>query len=429
VTAIRVIFLLGGIVIATFYPFASVILNDRGFDPAQIGLVMAGGSVAFALSVPVWGHLADVRLGRAGALRIAVLLSGLALVSFGLPWPAVVLAAMFLAFAGTESAIAPLSDAIAVNALPHPERQYPWIRLLTSLSFAITAIACGFLYDETGYWPSTLLYAPWLPVGGAGLAPDRPRADFHQLDERRRRGGSFRVAFAVQPRLPGVLAAIFLVHIGVIGGFTFLSLRIVELGGAPSDVALSSGLSALAEVPGMLLAGWLVSRLGLRGLFAAGTLVYAACIASWVVLMTPQLIVATRIVSGFAFSAIWVASVLTMQRLLPPRLQGTGQPHQTTAFAGGRPRQRDGRACRRAGTGPFFAIATVARRLWPSPARLALPGRRAPATWPDEEADAERRARWQRRGPPRRRRPRRGNVSSAMDDAMPDPTIPSPETP
>lgn len=392
--AIRLIFLLGGAVLATFYPFVSVILADRGFTPAAIGLVTAAGSLAFAASVPVWGHLADVRLGRAGALRIAVLLSGLALLFFGLPWPAIVLAAMYLGFAATESALGPLSDAIAVNALARPERQYPWIRLLTSLSFAIVAIACGFLYDRTGYWPATLLYAAiavMLAVA-AGWAPDRPRADLTRFEDgRHRRGGSFRVAFSVQPRLPGVLLAIFLVHVGVIGGFTYLSLRIVELGGAPSDVALSAGLSALAEVPGMLLAGWLVPRLGLRGLFAAGAFVYALCIASWVVLTSPQLIVATRLVTGFAFAGIWVGSVLTMQRLLPDRLQGTGQGlYQTTAFgvAAVLANLLGGLLIGVSGTGPFFALLAVSAGSAAVVAWFALPARRErPPTWPGEGDD------------------------------------------
>jgi MFS family permease len=376
VAAIRIIFLLVGAVLATFYPFVSVILADRGFAPAAIGFVTAAGSLAFAASVPVWGHLADVRLGRAGALRISVLLSGLALLFFGLPWPAVVLAAMYLVFAATESAMGPLSDAIAVNALVRPVREYPWIRLLTSLSFAVVAIACGFLYDRTGYWPATLLYAG-VAVAlalASGWAPDRPRADLARLGGPRRRGGSFRVAFGVQPRLPGVLAAIFLVHIGVLGGFTFLALRIIELGGSPSDVALSAGLSALAEVP---------------GLFVVSSLDYAGCIATWVLLTSPQLIVATRLVTGFAFASIWVSSVLTMQRLLPSRLQGTGQGlYQTTAFglAAVLANVTGGLIIGIAGTGPFFVVAAGATASAAIPAWLALPGRREPVpVWSEDD--------------------------------------------
>jgi len=389
VAAIRIIFLLGGAILATFYPFVSVILNDRGFEPAAIGLVTAAGALAFAASVPAWGHLADVRLGRAGALRISILLSGLSLALFGLPWPAVVLAAMYLGFAATESALSPLSDAIAVNALARPERQYPSIRLLMSLSFAIVAIACGYLYDRTGYWPATVLYAAIAVVLAiaAGWAPDRPRADLDRIAQGHRRGGSFRVAFAVQPRLPGVLTAIFLIHVGVIGGFTYLSLRIVELGGSPSDVALSAGLSALAEVPGMILAGRLVSRLGLRGLFATGAFVYALCIASWVVLTAPALIVATRLVTGVAFAGIWVASVLTMQRLLPARLQGTGQGlYQTTAFglAAVLANLVGGLVIGIAGTAPFFAVTALSAASAAVVAWFALPGRRErPPVWPE----------------------------------------------
>ncbi len=387
--AIRVFFLVYGLALATFFPFVAVILDDRGFAPAAIGVVTAVASLVFAASVPGWGHLADVRLGRSGALRVAALLSGLALVAFGLPWPPVLLAALYLCWAGTESAIGPLADAVAVNALEDPERQYPPIRLLTSLGFAAAAVAVGFLYDVAGYGPASLLYAlgAVLLAVIAGGIPDRPRAELARYGARRGRGGSFRVAFAVQPRLPLVLLAILLVHVGVLGGFTFLGLRLVELGGGPSAVALSVGLSAVAEIPGMLVAGRLVPRIGIRTLFVACALVYALCVLSWAILADPLWIVLTRIPSGLAFAGIWITAVLTMQRLLPDRLQGTGQGlYQTTAFglAAILANLVGGFVIQAAGTMPFFAVASVATAASAIVGWVAMPRRREPRPeWPD----------------------------------------------
>ena len=145
--------------------------------------------------------------------------------------------------------------------------------------------------------------------------------------------GSLGVALKVAPRLGLVLLAVAALHIGIISGFTFLGLRLVELGGSPSDVALSSGVSAAAEIPAMLLAGQAARRLGLRWIFVGSALLYAACLASWTVLDSPGAIIATRAITGVAFAGVVVGTVLTIAALLPADLQATGQAlFQTTAF-------------------------------------------------------------------------------------------------
>ncbi|HYH94183.1 MAG TPA: MFS transporter, partial [Candidatus Saccharimonadales bacterium] len=108
---------------------------------------------------------------------------------------------------------------------------------------------------------------------------------------------------------------------------------ITDLGGSPSDVALASGLSAAAEIPAMLLAGRVASRIGLRGMFVGSALLYAVCLASWTVIDVPAGIIATRAITGIAFAGVIVGVVLTIAALLPPHLQATGQSlYQTTAF-------------------------------------------------------------------------------------------------
>jgi len=333
--AIRAVFLANGISLGVFFPFTAVILSTRGFSPFEIGVISAISSAAFTIAVPAWGHLADVVLGCRNALVICALTAAGAVFLAGAPIPALGVAACFVAFSLFESGWGPLCDALAVNAVKDRTRDYARVRLLSSVGFASSSAAAGLLYDRAGYGPAFALCAGFA-VGmavAARLTPDVPRANLAAEPSGTSRGGSMAVAFRVQPRLRGVLAALLLIHIGIIAGFTFLPLRIVALGGSPADVALSASVSAFAEIPAMLLAATIAARVGLRGLMAGSALLYAACFVAWMVLDSPLVIVATRFASGFAFAGLWVGAVLTMAILLPPRLQATGQGlYQVTAF-------------------------------------------------------------------------------------------------
>lgn len=333
--ALRAVFLLNGAALGVFYPFIAVILADRGVPPEGIGVVTAASSAAFSLAVPAWGHVADVILGRRRALAVSAVGAAVFVLLAGAPVPLVVVTLGFVGFSLFESAWGPLGDALAVNAIVDHGREYGRIRLLSSIGFGVVSALAGFLYDRTGYGPSFVLCAllAVLLALAALRAPDVARADLAAVARGRTRGGSFVVALQIQPRLGPVLLAILLIHVGIIAGFTYLPLRLIELGGGPSDVALNAAVSAFAEIPAMLVAGAIASRIGLRGLVAGGALLYAVCFTSWTVLDSPSLIIATRILTGFAFAGIWVGSVLTMAVLLPPRLQATGQGlYQVTGF-------------------------------------------------------------------------------------------------
>ena len=68
-----------------------------------------------------------------------------------------------------------------------------------------------------------------------------------------------------------------------------------------------------------------MSRVGLRTILAVSTLGFAACMMSWIVLVDAGPILVTRFAAGALFGGIFFAFVMTMSRLLPARLQATGQ--------------------------------------------------------------------------------------------------------
>ena len=320
---IRLLFLLNGVIVAVFGPFASVILEDRGFNAAEIGLISALTSIAYVTTLSAWGHLGDVVLGRARALRLAVLAAAGLLLLFQLPLPAVLLGAAYVGYAASFGAVGPMSDALAVNALRDPAREYGRVRGLSSGAFAVAAVGLGVFYGQSGYRPAGLLFLVMALVIAAvvGGVPDLGRATLTAG----RRGGAIREALAIQPALPRVLLAVGLAHVGVFAGFTFLSLRIVELGGGAPEVALSSSVAAAAEVFSMVAASRLAPRVGLRVVFAGSVVLYVVSLGLWSGLGSPVAIIASRLISGAGYSGLWIASVMSMQRLLPPRLQGSGQ--------------------------------------------------------------------------------------------------------
>jgi PPP family 3-phenylpropionic acid transporter len=343
VIPVRFLVLALGVALGVFYPFLAVILAGFGFSAGEIGAIASIGAIGFTIAVPAWGHLADVRLGRPRTLQLCAIGGGLVILALLLPWPALVIAILFAVFWIFESSWQPLADAITVNALAG--RDYGRIRLLSSLSFALASIVAGFLYNVTGYGAASVLLAlaalavavaaAWVPdVERADLAAHSRRAGVSPAGSSHAlRSGSTGVALRVAPRLWLVLTAVGMLFVGIIGGFTFLPLRIEDLGGSPSDIALSSGGAAAAEIPSMFIAAAVARRIGLRGMFVGSALIYAVCLIAWTVSEAPIAIIVARTFSGIGFAGVTVAVVMTIAALLPPDLQATGQSlFQTTAF-------------------------------------------------------------------------------------------------
>jgi MFS transporter, PPP family, 3-phenylpropionic acid transporter len=330
---------------ASIAPFSAVILHSRGIDTVTIGLLSALAALAATVLVPAWGHLADVLVGRAFAFRIGVAVAALTSIALLLPLPPFVLAPILASFAIFPVLFLALGDALAVSELPAPERQYGALRALASLSFAVSVIVAGFVYDEAGYAAVPLVSLLWSAAlySLIGRVPDRTRdpnvraiSGRHGGEAAAGRFGSISRALAVQPRLWAVLAIFALAYTGLMGSMIFVGIRIVELGGQPSDVALSFGVASFAEIPGLMAAGWVGRRVGMRWLVVAALVAYGLCIGSWGLLPTPIAINATRIMSGLLFGALSAARVLIVARLLPVELEATGQAMlQAATFGAG----------------------------------------------------------------------------------------------
>lgn len=378
-SAIRLLFVLNGVAVAVVLPFASVILADRGFDPAAIGLVIAVTSLASVISLSAWGHAGDVVLGRARAMQAAVLAAAGALTVFAMPLALPVVGLAYVAFAGNFFAVGPLSDALAVNAMRDPAREYGRVRAMTSASFTVASIGLGLLYGAMGYGPAAVVFgvvAAAMALAGTRV-PDVARATLAT----RARGGSIREAFAVQPALPRALLAVGLVFAGMLAGFTFLPLRILELGGGAPHVAAASAVSAAVEIVAMVAAGRLAPRIGLRLLFGGSALLYAVSLALWAVLPSVEAIIASRVITGAAFAGLWIACVMTIQRLLPPRLQGTGQSLLSitaTGVAGFVANVVGGILYAEQGAAAVFGLAALTGLAGIAAGWTALPGRTAP---------------------------------------------------
>lgn len=330
---LRGIYIANGLAVASISPFVPVMLKERGLDPATIGVVAALAALSSIVIVPAWGHLADAVVGRARAFRIGLAIAGGSAVGLLLQLPIVVIAAMLASFTVYASLFVGLGDALAVADLPAPERQYGALRAYASLSFTVGVVAVGFLYGWVGYSAAPVVFLVWAALMYllVGRIPDhsaelskRTGAD-GKRDHRGGRFGSPGRALAVQPRLWILLAVFAVAFVGLQGSLTFIGIRIVELGGQPSDVALSFGIAAMAEIPGLVATGWLGRRIGLRTLLVGSLLLYGVCIASWGVLPYVVAINATRLATGLCNGSLMAARVLIVPRLLPQSLQATGQ--------------------------------------------------------------------------------------------------------
>jgi len=327
VTRIRIVYLALGAALGVLLPFGSLVNTAKGFDPIAIGLIGSTGAICGILAAPVWGHLGDVTIGRRRVLQLSGLGAAAALTAYGFVAIPVVLAGLWVThglFLGTAN---PTADAVAlVSVSRQPGASFARLRTVLSLAFGAGAVLAGLLYDREGYAIAPFVAAVALVLFAlTAQLVDDPSRTAAATAAAGRRGGSTSAAFSAQPRLGWALVTFGLAAVGMGASFNWLPLRIAELGGSPSTVALAAGLESFAEVPAFVVAGFLASRLGLRALYALSAVLMGICVISLALLTDPGLMVAVRMATGVAYSGMTVASVAAIGVLLPLSLQSTGQ--------------------------------------------------------------------------------------------------------
>ncbi|HEX7491447.1 MAG TPA: MFS transporter [Candidatus Limnocylindrales bacterium] len=346
---LRVLYLWNGLVIGAMYGFVPVLLQSKGFAPALIGVTCSLGSVAYTLVLPIWGHVGDVVTGPRRALQIACVPAAIAGLMYGQPLPviAIVLCQVLMNLGGGP--LMALTDAMAMPILANATREYTRLRLILSFGAGGGGIVFGLLYGVVGYGAAPYIYVAIIVsmIVFAQLVPLGRDSERHRRTSAQREGrahvegshgrfGSVGEAFRIQPRLVAILLAVTCGFIGIMAATTFVSLRIADLGGGAAEVGMVNGLGSGAEVPGLVIAGFLVARFGARSVLMASSLGFAICLLSWVFLVDTAPILITRFISGIFFSGVLVSYVLTIARMLPAGLQSTGQTLlQACCYGGG----------------------------------------------------------------------------------------------
>lgn len=123
--------------------------NTLGFSSSQVGMVVSIPSIIGIIFVPIWGLISDLMKKQKSVLWINILMSllftGLYIITDS--FIAILVVATFLEM--FRNSILPLTDSITTSYCSENNKNYGGIRVIGSMSFAISSFLCGQLIKMT----------------------------------------------------------------------------------------------------------------------------------------------------------------------------------------------------------------------------------------------------------------------------------------
>jgi len=316
---------------AVYNTFIPVYFRQIGFSGAMIGTLMATSPLLILISQPFWGTYGD-RTSSINRL-FRMILGGTAIVvaCYPLTRNFYVLLVMLCVFSFFNSAMFTMQDVLVLQAIENTPHRYGTARMGSTIGFAVISIAAGFLVQWNIYmiFPLTAGFA----VLSLLLTFKVPNVAGHQ--SRGNRVSPF-VLFKNRELVILTVLCFFLVFtLGYYG--IFFSIYFVELGGDNGLLGIYWFISAIVEIPFLLLADRIVRKLGVRS-----TLILAGLVMGirWLLLFLLQnvfAVMATSVLHGFSFIVIIYCMATYINREMPPELKSSGQSF-FALFGGGIPR-------------------------------------------------------------------------------------------
>jgi PPP family 3-phenylpropionic acid transporter len=305
--------------LGAFYPFLNLYYEQRGLSGSQIGLLASVPALISPFAAPLWGGLAD----RFGIHRrvLVLALSGTLLAGFSYSLTSLFGLFLFISlmYAFFSSPITPLLDSAALEVASDRTTSYGQLRVWGTLGWIVSTWIVGRLaegglarvfYAFAAFMAAAVVVSLFQPPR-RWLWREPIRQGLRQILSRRST-----VVF---------LASVFLLWVANAGASQFLSIYMASIGSSEGLIGLAWAVSAMSEVPMMLLSGRLIRQLGISRLLIIAFFVYALRWALLSVISAPGWVVVVQLLQGVSFTAFLVGGVTYMHRQAPAGLGATAQ--------------------------------------------------------------------------------------------------------
>ena len=250
--------------LGAFIPYWGLYLSDAGYDPVQIGQLIAVIMGTKIVAPYIWGWIADHRGNRLTIIRIGAILSLLGFSSIFLVNGFWALFLVLMVFSFFWNAILPQYEALTFNHLGKKADQYSWIRIWGSLGFVVAVTIMGWVLMSMPVSQLPIVVTMLL----AGIAVSTFLVSEHNGNEHHETHTSI-IQILKRPEVIALLTACLLVQASHGPYYTFYSIYAEAHGYEKSWIGVLWAIGVLSEVVAFALMPWLVKRFGFRNLLLA----------------------------------------------------------------------------------------------------------------------------------------------------------------
>ncbi|HEX7056990.1 MAG TPA: MFS transporter [Bacilli bacterium] len=312
--------------------FLPLYLQFRGFDMAQIGILMSIGPFISVIANPFWGFVSD-RYQNTRSLIMFMMAADLAIMTAVMFSNGFMMAAAILVvFYFFQTALSPLNTSLILQVIDGTGVKFGNIRLWGSLGYAVLAITSGPIMQYVGignfgwvfivFMFVAILLSTGLPQRGAASPGKLMLRDFSKVIG----NGAF----------VSLLFLSTLVFIPYAMNSAFLSIFIERLGGSEVSVGAALFSSAILEVPVFLLLDRYMPQTikAMLLLIALATFLFALRWLLMSMAASPAMVIAIQFSHSVTFGVYFYAATLLCEQLVPKSYRATGQSLYALATGG-----------------------------------------------------------------------------------------------
>jgi len=301
-------------------PFLVLYYREVGLSGTQIGLLTGLAPIVTWLAAPLWGALADARQRHRAMLLTAITGAIITVLILARTTSLLWLVPVVAAYAFFGAPIIPLVDNSVMSLLGARGDRYGRQRMWGAVGWGLTGAVAGVVVERYG-----------LPAGFGGYALLMGIGLF-VASRLQVRGGQLGQPFWLGLRtlirnrpLVVFLLTVFVAGMGTSLVHSYLFLYLRDMGASETLMGLSLTVATVSEVPVFFVSGWLIKRLGARGLMMVSLATLVVRLAAYSVMPWAWMVLPIHLLHGLTFSAMWVAGVSYANEVAPPGLGATAQ--------------------------------------------------------------------------------------------------------